>query len=165
MKKILLSLSGILFIGLIILSKKYQFKAATSSNSTKENTVVASYDKRQDLGTIPMSQGVKKLAFAYKNATDQPLKLSNLYTTCMCTKAKIKLGDKNTVFAGMKGHTAGLMPINPDITLEPGQEMVIDVEFDPNAHGPKGVGPITRSVIIETDGEKLEFMFSGTVTR
>lgn len=119
---------------------------------------------RQELGEIPMSQGNTQLAFQIKNTTVSVLDLQQLYTTCMCTKAKLITAAGQSSFAGMQGHTSGLMPIDPNLQLQPGEEAVLLVDFDPNAHGPQGVGPITRSVILETNQQPMEFTFTGVVT-
>lgn len=126
------------------------------------------FDRKTDLGNIPMSQGIARLSFNYKNTTGKPMNLTQLFTTCMCTKAKLIVNGQSSSFAGMQGHQGGLAPINPNMMLNPGEAMTVEVEFDPNAHGPEGVGPITRSVILETDSTvepKVEFVFTGTVTR
>lgn len=122
----------------------------------------------QNLGDLPMSEGIKKVTFTYTNFSDKTLQLNNLYTTCMCTKAKISIDDTQSSFAGMKGHSAGLKPINPNMTLHPGETVVVHAEFDPNAHGPDATGPITRSIILNTNDNELqqiEFKFSGIVTK
>lgn len=126
------------------------------------------YSTHQDLGQISMSKGVRQLSYTFKNNSDQPLQLNNLYTSCMCTKVKIIVGGQESAFAGMQGHKSGLMPINPNMELEPGQKAELLVEFDPNAHGPKGVGPMTRSIILETnspDSPQQQFTFAGVVVK
>ena len=45
-----------------------------------------------------------------------------------------------------------------------GEEATITVVFDPNAHGPAGVGLIQRTVTIENDGKPIEFSFKVIVT-
>lgn len=137
------------------------------TNSTQPD-IPTTTNTNIDLGQIPMKEGSVQLKYIFKNTTSQPLKLNNLYTSCMCTKAKIKTAKTETIYAGMKGHTSGLMPINPNITLDPGQEAQVLVEFDPNAHGPQGTGPMQRTIVIETNNQTqpmMEFTFSGTVTR
>ena len=122
----------------------------------------------QDLGEIPMSEGIKKVTYSYTNYSEETFQLNNLYTTCMCTKAKISINGTQSSFAGMKGHSAGLKPINPNMTLKPGETVTVFAEFDPNAHGPEATGPITRSILLDTNSNELpqiEFKFSGVVTK
>jgi len=58
------------------------------------------------------------------------------------------------------------MGVTPNIKekLEQGQEAEILVVFDPAAHGPAGVGKISRAVFVENSGGKLEFYFDANVT-
>lgn len=123
--------------------------------------------KDQELGEISMTDGVKKISFKYKNTLEKSIILNNLYTSCMCTKAKLIVGDQQSVFAGMKGHKSGLKPIDPNMILDPGEVVEIFVEFDPNAHGPEAVGPMTRTVYLGIDGQEqpLKFNFSGDVVK
>jgi len=62
----------------------------------------------------------------------------------------------------MPGHIA-VPRINK--SLNPGEEAIVEVVFDPTAHGPAGVGTIQRVVTIENNaGEPLELQFSAVVT-
>jgi hypothetical protein len=62
----------------------------------------------------------------------------------------------------MLGH--GSIPsINLD--LAGGQTALVEALYDPNAHGPAGVGDIERSVFVESPGGvKYEMKFKATVT-
>lgn len=123
---------------------------------------------RQDLGTISMSDGIKKIEYKYTNYSLETLSINSLYTSCMCTKAKLIIGEKQSDFAGMKGHEGGLKPINPQMELNPGETAIILAEFDPNVHGPDAVGPINRSVFMHTTKNtipQIELMFTGNVTK
>ena len=63
----------------------------------------------------------------------------------------------------MEGHGSPVPTINEE--LPAGQEAQIEVVFDPAAHGPAGVGPISRNVFVETtDGKKLVFEIKAQVT-
>ena len=152
-----------LVIGNYFFSQKYSLQTVapiTTKDSIKNNS------PHHDLGQISMREGVKQLTYTFRNNTDQSLQLSNLYTSCMCTKAKIIIDDAESPFAGMQGHTSGLMPIDPNMELNPGQKAKLLVEFDPNAHGPMGTGPMTRSVVLETsdtDQPLRQFTFAGVV--
>ena len=49
--------------------------------------------------------------------------------------------------------------------MNPGDDAVVEVVFDPAAHGPAGIGPIERVVTIENSaGRPLELAFNATVT-
>ena len=62
----------------------------------------------------------------------------------------------------MPGH--GAIPrINQ--TINPNEEAVVEVVFDPAAHGPAGVGRIGRTVVIENNsGAPVELSFIALVT-
>ena len=49
--------------------------------------------------------------------------------------------------------------------MNPGEDAIIEVVFDPAAHGPAGIGPVDRVVTIEnTAGRPLVLAFAATVT-
>ena len=80
----------------------------------------------------------------------------------MCTTATLKIGGRQKGPYGMLGH--GFIPkINE--TLNSGEEALVEVVFDPAAHGPAGVGPIQRAIAIENNaGEPVELLFAAIVT-
>ena len=73
------------------------------------------------------------------------------------------MGDRRVGPFGMEGHGGPIPTINEELPAN--QEVQVEVMFDPAAHGPAGVGPITRNVILETsDGKKLVFEIKAKVT-
>lgn len=105
-----------------------------------------------DFGTISMKNGKVKTIFKVSNPSSESVVMNQLYTTCMCTEAKlIQNGSVEGPF-GMPGHGA-LKRF--ERALGPNEEAEIEIEYDPNAHGPSGVGPIERSVILEGRDGKL----------
>ena len=89
--------------------------------------------------------------------------IPSIVTSCMCTKAFIiePSGLTKGPF-GMPG--MGYVPPANE-TIKAGESLIIRVVYDPNAHGPAGVGPINRLVIL-TDkfGGKLQFEIKALVT-
>ncbi len=80
----------------------------------------------------------------------------------MCTKASLTQGDIRVGPFGMPSH-GGIVPITVEIAS--GAEAIVEAVFDPAAHGPAGVGPISRDVYLETsDGGKLTLSFKANVT-
>lgn len=127
-----------------------------------QNNVLAVNEQLHDFGTISMKNGNVRTSFKVKNTTPQTVIVTKLYTTCMCTKATFKLAGRINGPFGMLGHgsAASFQEI-----LEPNQEADVEVEYDPNAHGPSGVGTIERSVILEgIDGKLLTVNIKATVT-
>jgi len=115
-----------------------------------------------DFGTISMGNGKVSHVFKVKNAGLEPVTMSKLYTSCMCTSASITVGVKKFGPFGMPGH--GAIPSIQAI-LEPDKEAEVEVIFDPAAHGPAGIGRIQRIITIENNaGSPMDLSFSALVT-
>lgn len=97
---------------------------------------------------INIKGGNVKKGFHFTNDSDQNLILKGASTSCMCTTAYIELPDGTlSPEFGMHGNP------NWSYEVKPGEEFEVEVEFDPMAHGPNGVGPIARSVYLFTSSE------------
>ncbi|MBI2064298.1 MAG: DUF1573 domain-containing protein [Candidatus Yanofskybacteria bacterium] len=116
------------------------------------NISIAADETKYDFGNISMKDGNVSHKFKIKNTASEPLSLNKLYTSCMCTSASLLAGEKRVGPFGMPGH--GSSPSFKE-TLEPGAEMEIEVTFDPNAHGPAGIGRIERIVYLESNGQTV----------
>lgn len=116
-----------------------------------------------EVGDIPINGGILTKEFTIKNNTNEELTLRKVATSCMCTEAKIVLGDEETVYYSMEHPTDKNPPVN--LTFAPGQEANVIVNFDPAAHGPEGVGPFERDVWLTfSDPAGLKTLsFSGRV--
>lgn len=125
------------------------------------NTLSAS-ENQYDFGTISMAKGRVSKTFAITNSSAEPARIEKIYTSCMCTTAKLKIGAKDFGPFGMPGH--GIVP-KVNQTLNPGELAQVEVVFDPNAHGPAGVGPVERVVFVEEKGRQpLELRIKAMVT-
>lgn len=130
--------------------------------SISSNGVLAAEIESYDFGTISMKKGDVKYSLKIKNIGNEAVTIGKIYTSCMCTIASILTNGKKFGPYGMQGH--GFIPKVGEI-MEPGSEAKVEVVFDPNAHGPAGVGRIERVVIIENSaGRDLEFGFTALVT-
>jgi len=115
-----------------------------------------------DFGTISMSAGKVNHVFSVPNDGVEPLAILQMYTSCMCTTATLTVGENVFGPVGMPGH--GAVP-KFDAVILPGDQGSVEVIFDPTAHGPAGVGKISRVVTLETgDGTPIEFSFAANVT-
>ena|SRR3989338_4552339 len=115
-----------------------------------------------DFGNISMAAGKVSHQFAVKNSGVGVVTINKIYTSCMCTSAKLITENGSFGPFGMVGH--GFIP-SINRALLPGESAKVDVVFDPAAHGPAGVGKIERMVTIENDaGELVELRFSAVVT-
>jgi len=108
-----------------------------------------------DWGTIGIDNGVVKNTFKVKNTGSEPLQLFNMSTSCMCTTAQIRVGDKLSPTFGMHTRSSYISQVPAGETAE------IIVTFDPAFHGPSGTGPITRQILVETN-DKLNPQLSFT---
>lgn len=117
-----------------------------------------------DFGTISMKNGNVSKVFKVTNTGSEDIKVPSVTTSCMCTTAYIikEDGSKSRPF-GMPGH-GGAVPKANEI-VKAGGSMDIEVVYDPNAHGPAGVGIIERSVFLEDENDNvIEFKFKVNVT-
>ena len=115
-----------------------------------------------DFGNMSMAAGVVVHEFKVKNIGTTEAVISQIYTSCMCTEATFKKGDTKLGPFGMPGH--GFVPkIKGAIGV--GEEGIIEVPFDPAAHGPAGVGPVDRVVyLVYKDKDKpIELEFKAVV--
>src|SRR3989344_2526326 len=124
----------------------------TKNYSEASVNVLTSDKTLHDFGTISMKDGNVKTVFKIKNPTTKDLALNRLYTSCMSTSTLLKIGERGQGPFGMLGQ--GFTPTFSE-SLRANEEAEIEVEFDPNAHGPAGVGPIERVVTLEGEGGKL----------
>ncbi len=109
-----------------------------------------------------MAAGKVRHSFTLENNGSSTVRLGRLYTSCMCTEATwIKDGERLGPF-GMPGH-GFVPPLNQE--LQPGESASIEAEFNPAAHGPAGLGQVSRQIVLESEnGQALaELSFSANV--
>lgn len=136
-------------------------KNEQKSNSQASGQLSAS-ETSFDFGAVSMANGLTKKEITLR-AGNEPAAISRIQSSCMCTTALLKKGGRTFGPFGMPGH--GIVPsINE--TLAAGEEAVLEITFDPNAHGPAGVGRIERVVTVEQGSEQqpIQINFSANVT-
>lgn len=153
---------GLVIIG-IIFFLSLQGKN-NSSNNVYSGSILSATEKSFDFKVITMKDGEVSHNFEVKNEGTEPVVIGKVYTSCMCTEAYLidAAGKKYGAF-GMPGHTSS----GTNITVGPGETIILDAVFDPAAHGPSGVGFAQRSIYLETNSTqspKMEFNFQATVT-
>ena len=116
-----------------------------------------------NFGSVSMARGKVTHRYWIRNAGTKPIVLGKMYTSCMCTTAAlIKSSGRKFAPVGMPGHTP-IPSLNE--TMQPNEEAIVEVVFDPAAHGPAGIGPTDRVVTIENSaGQPLELAFRANVT-
>lgn len=150
------------FVVLILLAGGFYLLARPQATKPLTNSakLIAS-ENSYDFGRISMAMGKVSRTYKIKNTSLDPVTIDKVYTSCMCTEAFISLRGKRHGPFGMPGH--GMMHRVGE-TLAPGEETSVEAIFDPAAHGPAGVGKISRIVTVETgDNEKVDFAFSAEV--
>jgi len=116
-----------------------------------------------DFGVISMKNGNVTKEFTITNPTNQDINLKTVLTSCMCTSAFL-IGPNDSIKGPFKMPGMGFVPPANEI-IKAGENRVIRVVYDPNAHGPAGVGKIERFVTLTDDlGEKLQLEIKAIVT-
>ena len=110
-----------------------------------------------------MKNGNVTKEFTVTNASDKDITVSTVLTSCMCTTALIISPDGSIKGPfGMAGHGGSVPPANE--TIKAGESRVIRVVFNPNAHGPAGVGPTNRFITLtDTSGNALQLEIKANV--
>lgn len=113
-------------------------------------------------GRVQISGGYVTTRFVVTNVSDRPVRLQRVYTSCNCTTASLEFSDGGAGGPfGMPGHE---LPTEYDRVVQPGESFGVQVYFNPAAHGPKGIGSVTRSIVVEPANDPpLEFVVTATV--
>src|SRR3989344_2187152 len=142
--------------------------ASTSTAPTPESdfdtpSALSAEEKFYDFGTISMADGKVDKVFRVTNSSASVVNLKSVTTSCMCTTAYLisPTGEKGPF--GMPGHGGPGRPANELIGA--GESRDIKVVYDPNAHGPAGVGPVDRFIYLTDDQDRtLELEIKALVT-
>lgn len=124
-------------------------------------SILTSSEALYDFGTIRMANGNVSNIFKVTNPTGKDVLVKSVYTSCMCTAAFILNGGSKKGPFGMQG--MGYIPPADEI-IKAGETRDIEVVYDPNAHGPAGVGAIDRLVYLtDENGGTLELEIKAVV--
>ncbi len=135
--------------------------AATGPIAGATNALIAP-ERLYDFGTIRMANGNVSHVFKVTNPTGEDINVKSVYTSCMCTAAYIVNGGSRKGPFGMQG--MGYVP-PADEVIKAGETRDIEVVYDPNAHGPAGVGSIDRLVYLtDENGGTLQLEIKAVVT-
>lgn len=162
MKKIILSI----FIGILVFGGLIWIARPDSQNNntitTKSNGALTVEETNSyDFGTISMAAGKVKYRFKIKNTSGEAVTINKMYTSCMCTTAELITGGEQFGPFGMPGH--GAIPKIQGV-VNPNEEAIVEIVYDPAAHGPAGVGRIQRSITLENNaGQPIELQVAATV--
>jgi len=158
---ILLTL-GVVIGGVLIFTRNKNSIPDSALAQIKFEEVLVSPES-YDVGKMIMKNGFVIREYEIKNNSKNILRVKNIVTSCMCTKAQVVFDNKRTRFYGMEMQGAKNPNIDFDIPAQSSAKLT--VRFDPAAHGIVGVGPINRSVYLtfpDPVGQK-EVKFIGEV--
>ena len=152
---------GLAIIGLFVWGA--QNRASLPESSASQESALTVAETLYDFGTISMARGTVEKLFEVTNPTDRDITLQNLTTSCMCTTAFIVKADARRGPFGMPGH-GGSVPRANEV-VKAGETLKVAVVYDPNAHGPAGVGSVDRFVYLTDDtGGTLELEIKANIT-
>ncbi len=167
-KTIITTILAILaLVGLFVWGKVSSRGSSTASvqgaSSTSAKSSLSSAEVLYDFGTISMKNGNVSKDFTFSNSTEKDVIVRGVETSCMCTSALLVNGDNSTKgpfgMAGMGGLTA------TNETIKVGESRTVRVVYDPNAHGPAGVGKIDRFITVtDSSGGIIRFEIKAMVT-
>ena len=116
-----------------------------------------------DFGTISMKNRNVTKEFTVTNPTNEDITVKTVLTSCMCTTAFIVKPDGNVKGPFSMPGMGYIPPANE--TIKPSESRIVRVVYDPNAHGPAGVGEIDRFVMLtDASGGTLQFEIKALVT-
>jgi Protein of unknown function (DUF1573) len=155
-----LAVAGIALVGVFAFGNR-QGGASAKQMAGATGTLSAA-ETFHDFGRISMGNGTVSHRFAVRNDSGAPALVEQLYTSCMCTEGSLLVGTERLGPFGMQGH--GYIPrINR--LIQPGEAALVEAVFDPNAHGPAGIGRNDRVVTVLMGGRRmLELQFTAYVT-
>ena len=140
-------------------------RSGSAENQPATSGVIGATEDFFDFGTISMSAGKVMRKFTLKNSSDAPVRVTKLFTSCMCTQASIATQNDRRGPFGMQGHGDSIPKIN--LEIKPGETAEVEAVFDPAAHGPAGIGKVRRVVYVETDSSEapeIQLSFEANVT-
>ena len=166
-KTIIVFLIVVAVIGyLLVLSYKKSASTTASVQGVEQSgakSLLAAPEVFYDFGTISMKNNDVTKEFTVTNPTDKDITVATVLTSCMCTSAFVVEPD-GTTKGPFKMPGMGYVPPANEI-IKAGESRVIRIVYDPNAHGPAGVGAIDRFVTLtDTSGGMVQLEIKALVT-
>lgn len=148
----------------------YSGKGATTASVqgapgaiSNSKSVLTAEEVFYDFGTISMKNGDVTKEFTIMNPTDKDIFVKTVLTSCMCTSAFIVQPD-GALKGPFKMPGMGYVPPANEL-IKAGESRIIRVVYNPNAHGPAGVGRIDRFVTLTDEaGGALQLEIKALVT-
>lgn len=140
-------------IGFFLLNSAPGDTSAVTISGGKISVIEPPYD----FGDIDIFAGKVDTTYTLKNEGTEAVTIIKAGTSCMCTEGEIA-----GLMFGMHGSDVN------SVTIPAGGEEKVKAIYDPLAHGPNGTGPVTRTLMLETNSSetpKIELRFSANVVK
>ena len=132
-------------------------------NGSNSWSMLTATESLYDFGTISMRNGDVNYDFTVTNQTGKDIMVSTLVTSCMCTSALIVKAD-GSINGPFRMPGMGYVPPANEL-IKVGESRIIRVVYNPNAHGPAGVGRIDRfAILTDSSGNTLQLEIKAVVT-
>ncbi len=147
---IIVGIVGLVWWSKWVDSNKLSAQGSEKYHLARTEGILTSAEPLYDFGTISMINGKVSTIFKISNTSTEDIKVPSITTSCMCTTAYIinNKGEKSRPF-GMPGHGGAVAKANA--IVKAGETLNLEVVYDPNAHGPAGVGFIDRFVYLDDE--------------
>ena len=134
-----------------------------NANGSNAGSLLAASESLYDFGTISMKNGDVSYDFKISNQTEKDIMVPTLVTSCMCTSAFIVEAD-GSLKGPFRMPGMGYVPPANEV-VKAGESRIIRVVYNPNAHGPAGVGRIDRfAILTDSSGNTLRLEIKANVT-
>lgn len=160
-------LAALVLLGLAVWGYGSGGRSTTASvqgvTNSGANSALTAPEILHDFGTIRMKDGLVEKEFTLTNPTSADITITSIVTSCMCTTAYLLSpgGSQKGPF-GMPGHSGPATGVEENVRA--GESRTLRVVYDPNAHGPAGVGPVDRFVLVtDRSGATLQFEIKAIV--
>ena len=172
-KYLIITIFSVLVLSaIVLLSRSDLNKGATGGGPSvanmdmaipTESNKLSVAESDYDFGSVSIAGGFVTHDFVLTNESAEAVQIREVSTSCMCTEAFLRVGDKEFGPFGMPGH--GLVNKRANVTVLPGDKVVVKAQFDPAAHGPAGIGIVKRDVyVVVGENEQVALSFTATVT-
>lgn len=128
-----------------------------SSGVKQVQAAVVAEQTSHDFGEIDIFGGKVNTTYTLKNIGTEDVSILSAVTSCMCTEGEI-----GGLQFGMHESSGS------DVIIPAGEEKILTATFDPLAHGPEGVGKVTRELFLKTNStvtSEIKVTFTANVVK
>ena len=149
---------GSVIFAIVVIAAAYNFSDKKVSGAvTNVLSAISVVEPLYDFGDIDIFGGKVTTTYTLKNEGSEDVTITSAETSCMCTEGEIE------------GFTFGMHGSEvKSVVIPAGDTEEVKATFDPLAHGPDGVGKITRELLLKTNSSEtpeVRLKFSANVTK